>query len=96
MLFIDDFVEDTGSASIKKVLKLSRALENLTVVYLALELIGEGKEKSYIFSHAGDLTNLIGHAAANITLLARLFMLSHQIEADNISQTKFEQAIVRF
>jgi hypothetical protein len=43
LLFIDDFVEDTGSASIKKVLKLSRALENLTVVYLALELIGEGK-----------------------------------------------------
>jgi hypothetical protein len=36
MQFIDKFIDDMES-SVEKTLKLSRALENLTVIFLALE-----------------------------------------------------------
>lgn len=78
-------------------MKLSRALENLTVVYLALEVIGEGREMGGIEGNqAGYLTNLIGHASANVILLARLYMVSHVIDVENKQNTRFEDAIVKF
>lgn len=89
--FFDDLFQPM-EPSVSKVLKLTRALENLSVIFLALEVLsGEGTHAS-----EGHAVNLIGHAAANTILLAKVFMLSHTIEGATSGRTSFEQSIIEF
>jgi hypothetical protein len=71
--FLDEFFMQM-EPSVERILKLTRALENLSVMLLALEVInGEtGME--------GHAVNLIGHAAANTILTAKVYMLAHTVE----------------
>lgn len=90
LAFIDDFISQLDVSSAKNV-KFSRALENLTVLYLALETIERGLNET-----SSHLVNLIGHAAANVILMARLFILCHRFLSNRPEKTPFEESMEEF
>ena len=73
-------------------MKLTKALENLSVIFLALEVLNGDISAA----NEGHAVNLIGHAAANTILMAKIFMLTHVTEGGELSRTNFEQSIVEF
>lgn len=81
------FIDQTDPR-IGKTLKLSRTLQNLTVLYASLLAICDCVNTE----SAGYLTNLAGHSAANIILFAKIFILSHKFEEQQV-KTKFQECI---
>jgi hypothetical protein len=70
--FLDEFILECDPRY-HKVLRTSRLLELIAVLYVSVEL-----SKGTLHDNYNNLGNFIGHSAASLVLMAKLYILSQK------------------